>query len=86
MTKHCRIYMKYFDYGEQDVILCEVCGRKAVDVHHVNGRGKDKDVINNLMALCRDCHTKAHEGKLSKGELQYIHNCFMAGQRKQFIK
>jgi len=86
MTKHCRIYMQYFDYGEQDVILCEACKRPAADIHHVNGRGKGKDVIENLMALCRKCHTKAHEGKLTKGELKLIHNCFLAGQRKIFIK
>jgi len=86
MTKHCRIYMKHFDYGEQDVILCEACGRKAVDIHHINGRGKDKDVIENLMALCRRCHDMAHEEKISKGGLQYIHNNFLAGRRKPFLK
>jgi len=86
MTKHCRIYMKHFDYGEQDVILCEACSRKAVDIHHINGRGKDKDVIENLMALCRRCHDMAHEEKISKGGLQYIHNNFLAGRRKPFLK
>jgi len=86
MQKHTRIYMKYFDYGEQSFIPCEACGNRANDVHHVNGRGKDKDVITNLMALCRDCHTKAHEGKLSKSELQYIHNNFLQGNRIKFIK
>jgi len=86
MQKHTRIYMKYFDYGEQDVILCEVCQCQACDIHHINGRGKGKDVIKNLMALCRDCHTKAHEGKLSKSELQYIHNNFLQGNRIKFIK
>jgi 5-methylcytosine-specific restriction endonuclease McrA len=79
--------MNYFGYGEQDVILCEACGRPAVDIHHINGRvGEDANKIENLMALCRKCHTKAHEGKLSKGELQYIHNNFLLGNRKQFIK
>jgi len=78
--------MKYFDYGEQSFIPCEACHKKAVDVHHLDGRGKDKDVITNLMALCRDCHRKAHEGKLSKSELQYIHNNFLQGNRIKFIK
>jgi len=86
MTKHCRIYMKHFDYGEQDIILCEACRRKAVDIHHINGRGKDKDVIENLMALCRRCHDMANTEKLSKSELQYIHNYFLIGTRKQFMK
>ena len=60
MTRHVRIYTDYFGYGEQDVILCEVCGQRAVDIHHIDGRGKGKDVIENLMALCRKCHNAAH--------------------------
>ena len=86
MQKHTRIYMKYFDYGEQDFIPCEACGREAVDIHHIHGRGKDKDIIENLMALCRRCHEKAHQEKLSKSELEYIHNNFMLGHRIQFMK
>jgi len=60
MTRHVRIYMDYFGYGEQDIILCEVCGQRAVDIHHIEGRGKGKDVISNLIALCRKCHNSAH--------------------------
>ena len=60
MTRHVWIYMDYFGYGEQDVILCEVCGQRAVDIHHIDGRGKGKDVISNLIALCRKCHNAAH--------------------------
>ena len=60
MTRHVRIYTDYFGYGEQDVILCEVCGQRAVDIHHIDGRGKGKDVISNLIALCRKCHNAAH--------------------------
>jgi len=89
MTKHCRIYMKYFDYGEQDVILCEACGRPAKDIHHIEGRGKGKDVIENLIALCRQCHDRAHgigNVPLSKSEIQYIHNSFIAGDRHRFLK
>lgn len=85
-TKHYQIYAKYFDYGEKDFIPCEACGREAVDIHHIYGRGKDKDVIKNLMALCRKCHTKAHNGEISKGNMQYIHNNFLVGNRKQFVK
>lgn len=80
------MYMKYFDYAKQDIIFCEACGRVAVDIHHIEGRGKGKDVIENLMALCRRCHSLAHEEKLSKSDLQYIHNNFLAGNRKQFVK
>lgn len=85
MTKHYKIYAKYFDYATPDEIPCEACGRPAVDIHHINGRGKGKDIIENLMALCRRCHEKAHNG-ISKEAMQLIHNYFLNGQRKQFFK
>ena len=60
MKKHTKIYMKYFDYVLDDFIPCEICGSRAVDIHHIENRGsggsKDKDVIENLMALCRADH------------------------------
>lgn len=85
MQKHTKIYMDYFGYGIEDFIPCEACGAKAVDIHHIHGRGKGKDVIENLMALCRKHHAKAHETAYSKSDMQYIHNSFMAGNRKQFL-
>jgi hypothetical protein len=89
MQKHVAVYMKHFDLGEQDVWYCEACTRQfrldnGLDIHHINGRGKGKDVIENLMALCRKCHTKAHSG-IVRSDMQYIHNAFMSGQRKQFL-
>jgi 5-methylcytosine-specific restriction endonuclease McrA len=74
MTPHARIYMRFFDYGEQDFIACEVCGGLSRDIHHVNGRGKGKNVISNLMALCRTCHNMAHASVIDKKELTIIHN------------
>jgi hypothetical protein len=86
MQKHTKVYFDYFDYGEQDVILCECCMKVAVDIHHIEGRGPGKDVIKNLMALCRKCHEKAHEGKIAKSHLQLIHNFVLSGVRKVFLK
>jgi len=67
MTRHVRIYMDYFGYGEQDIICCEVCGkcgradRSGFDIHHIiprsQGGGND---IDNLCCLCRRCHNAAH--------------------------
>ena len=77
MTKHCRVYMKYFGYGIDDVIPCEVCGRPGNDIHHIHGRGKDKDVIENLICLCRDHHNSAHglnHTYLHPDVVQAIHN------------
>lgn len=85
MKAHTKIYLKYFNYGTEDFIPCEACCKKAVDIHHINGRGKDKDVINNLMALCRRHHIMAHD-EISKKEMQLIHNYFLSGSRKVFLK
>lgn len=60
MQKHTKIYITHFGYGEQDWMPCEWCGGKAVDVHHLDGRGPGMDIIKNLVGLCRDCHTEAH--------------------------
>ena len=56
--------MDFFDYGEQDFVMCEMCQQdRAVDIHHLDARGmggsKNKDYIENLMGLCRDCHNSA---------------------------
>ena len=77
MMAHTKIYMSYFGYGEQDFVPCEVCGAKSVDVHHIEGRGKGMDVIENLMALCRLHHNAAHgleKTYLHKDVLKAIHN------------
>lgn len=73
MQKHTQIYLDYFGYGEQDFIPCEVCGKRACDIHHVTGRGKGKNIIANLMALCRDCHSKAHDNIYKMELLLNIH-------------
>jgi len=78
--------MKYFDLGENDFIPCEICGSKAVDIHHINGRHKDCNNIINLMALCRDCHTKAHQGIFSKERLQFLHIDFIQIERNICIR
>lgn len=77
MKKYKKIYFDYFGYGEQERILCEVCEKEAVDIHHINpknmGGSKTKDNIENLIGLCRDCHTSAHSNGLTKEFLINIH-------------
>ena len=56
--------MDFFDYGEQDFVMCEMCMQdRAVDIHHIQGRGmggsNQMDFIENLVGLCRECHLKA---------------------------
>ena len=94
MKPHIKIYLKHFDIGETDTWYCEGCMREfpinnGLNIHHINGRGKGKDVIENLMSLCqKKCHARAHSSKnyMSKEQFQLIHNYFLAGSRKQFIK
>jgi 5-methylcytosine-specific restriction endonuclease McrA len=59
MKKHVKIYLEYFT--DNTFIPCEVCGKNSVDIHHVKYKSRGgKDELSNLIALCRDCHTKAH--------------------------
>jgi len=67
-------YIKYFDYTPDENILCEVCGKVAVDIHHIVYRSQGgTDDIENLIALCRSCHNKAHNNELTKEQLFRIH-------------
>lgn len=71
MRNHTKVYLNHFSYTGDDFIPCEVCGTRAVDIHHIEARGmggtKKVDAIENLMALCREHH------------LQY-------GDKKQYIE
>ena len=67
LPKHVQNYLEAFGYDESSKILCEVCGRLAVDIHHVVFRSKfgrnnkvAQDSIENLVAVCRRCHDDAH--------------------------
>ncbi len=74
MQPHVNNYLKHFGYTIADVIMCEVCeNARANDVHHIIPRSKfgkkrksEQDDVSNLIALCRKCHDKAHDGTLSK--------------------
>ena len=62
MQLHTKIYFDFFGYDISDFVPCEMCGTRATDIHHIEARGMGgdpqgkKDVIENLMALCRSCH------------------------------
>ena len=76
MKKHTKIYLEYFDYTVADFIPCEYCKKKAVDVHHLTfkkmGGSKKLDFIENLVALCRECHNNAHNQKDFNNKLKGI--------------
>jgi hypothetical protein len=79
MKLHTKIYLQYFGYGIEDFIPCEVCGCKAVDIHHIDCRGmgnatKSKDSIENLMAVCRQCHIQYGDKKHHIQYLKEVHD------------
>jgi len=77
MKAHTKIYLKEMGYDESDFIPCEICSHKAVDIHHIEARGmggtSKKDDIENLMALCRQCHVKYGDITSLKDYLKKIH-------------
>ena len=70
-------YFNHFGYDISDFIPCEVCGKVAVDIHHIEARGiggsKEADNIDNLMALCREDHIKYGDKKQYKDFLKCKH-------------
>ena len=69
MQKHTKVYFDFFGYDEGSYIECEMeCGSRAVDIHHLLKRSKigskqERDYIENLVGLCRDCHINAESDK-----------------------
>lgn len=51
---------------------CEYCGKYGdTHHHHIRSRGAGGgDTPENLITLCFVCHTKAHDGNISKDDLE----------------
>lgn len=85
MQPHIRNYLKYFGYGEQDIIPSEL-GGIACDPHHVIWRSQGgSDEVENIMALTREQHDRAHfkkEPYLTREYLQTKHKEFMQAFNK----
>jgi 5-methylcytosine-specific restriction endonuclease McrA len=74
MQAHTKIYLRYFGYGEQDFVPCESCGKRATEIHHLVFKSHGgQNNIENLCAICRTCHNKAHENKEFNNKLKAIH-------------
>lgn len=63
------VYLKSEDWKakrdsiiERDLGVCRSCGDKAKDVHHITYIRVYKERKNDLISLCRICHTETHKG------------------------
>ena len=66
-------YMMFFGISRGDFIPCTVCGTEGVDIHHILYRSQGGlDNIENLIALCRKHHDKAHGIGGKKTEREYL--------------
>jgi 5-methylcytosine-specific restriction endonuclease McrA len=85
LKNHTKVYFKYFNFKIPEDCFCEVCGSPAVDLHHIESRGsggsKNKDYIENLMALCRSCHIKFGDVPDKLDWLKDIHKRFMLNNK-----
>lgn len=86
MKNHTKVYLQKMGFDETEYIPCEVCQDPAVDIHHLIGRGSGgtgrnrirevkntKDYIENLVALCRVCHTFCETDKEFNNKVKQLH-------------
>ena len=86
MKKHTKIYFDFFNI-EFDPIsgwhnaVSELSGLPAVDINHIECRGmggsKEKDNIENLMALTREEHIEYGDKEQYKEFLKQKHEAFI---------
>lgn len=74
MKTHTKRFFESRHVVWEEPLLCEWCfERPMVDVHHVKPKGmggsKKLDYPENLIGLCRKCHTDAHASLISKNAL-----------------
>jgi hypothetical protein len=83
MKTHTKLYMDFFGFDIGDFISCEICGRVAIDIHHINSRGmggtSEPDKIENLMAVCRECHLEYGDKEKYINFLNEIHANYIKG-------
>ena len=67
MKQYIKNYVTHHNIGEQDILLCKLDGSLAADIHHIKYKSRGgSDEVDNLIALCRSCHNKAHANILTE--------------------
>lgn len=77
MMPYTKIYLKHFDLEPGEYVFCEVSGRPCTEIHHLDGRGKDKDTIENCMALSREYHEMCELSTECNDIAKDIHKSFL---------
>lgn len=79
MEKHTKNYLAFFP-SHSGFYHCEICNKQATEIHHIQRRSEFgsktkhlQDKIENLIALCRGCHEKAHANIYTKEFLTETH-------------
>lgn len=96
MKKHTKIYMDAFGYDVTDFIPCEISGKRANDIHHIDCRGMggnpsgSKDRIEELQAITRDLHLfygdkKEHMKFLYEKHYEFLENSGVSFDKKYLI-
>jgi len=54
--------------------MCKVCGKRGqTEKHHIKSKGSGgDDSEENLIEVCRICHTKIHTGEIDKKDILKI--------------
>lgn len=90
MKKHTRTYLDYFSFQIPEDCICELpgCGKFINDIHHIQCRGMGgdpqgkKDVIENLMGLCREHHDQHGDVPSKREWLREVHLNYMENHGK----
>ena len=79
MKDYKKLFSRYWGISTDDVPLCWGCNQAvAVDIHHIEPKrmgGVQQNRLNridNLFAVCRNCHKLAHKNKSVNEEFKKI--------------
>jgi predicted restriction endonuclease len=91
MVTHVKNYLRHFDIGETDNWFCEGCLKEDhiqnFEIHHIIYRSHGGgDEVENCVCLCKKHHKAVHDCNISQSEVKLIHNSFLLGHRKKYLK
>lgn len=58
LAEYSKLRKEYFK--EHPMCECEGCNKRAEDIHHMAGRGRNTNKVETWMAVCRKCHDRIH--------------------------